>query len=117
MARRATIHPSDPIARRLWFSRLALGYHDQAGFAAAAGIARNTYNEYEKAKRPLTLESAKRIRGRVGLPLEWLFDGIPDRLPHAFVQKLEALGAFDPPANPGPAFDPAPAKISRKIRQ
>jgi transcriptional regulator with XRE-family HTH domain len=96
MARRSTIHPTDPIARRLYFSRTALGYDSQEQFAVGAGIARNTYNEYEKAKRPLTLESARRLQRRYGLTLEWLMDGVADRLPHGFVQKLQAANAFDP---------------------
>ncbi len=102
MARYATIHPNDPVARRLWFSRVALGFRYQESFATRAGVARNTYNEYEKARRPLTLEMARRLQRHYGLPVEWLFDGVTDRLPYGLVQKLQALGAFDPPP-PNPA--------------
>lgn len=116
MARRSMIHPTDPVARRLWWSRVALGFRDQQNFAAAVGIARNTYNEYETARRPLSLESARRLQRQYGLPVEWLYDGVPNRLPHGFVVKLAALGAFDSPAGPAVTRNGAASPISRVMR-
>src|SRR4051812_39905584 len=113
MARRSMIHPTAPVARRLWWSRIALGFPDQQTFAQTVGIARNTYNEYETARRPLSLESARRLQRQYGLPVEWLYDGVPNRLPHGFVMKLDALGAFDLPPVPPTAHNGVAPPISR----
>ena len=96
MPRRAQIHPTDPVARRLFLSRTALGYEEQGKFAEALGMLPNTYNEYEKGKKPLTLAVVRLIESKFGLTVEWLLNGVPDRLPHGLVKKLEALGALPP---------------------
>lgn len=48
---------------------------DQASFAKALGIEKNTYNAYERGKRPLTIETAKKIRRRYGISVDWLLFG------------------------------------------
>jgi transcriptional regulator with XRE-family HTH domain len=117
MPRQATIHPTDPIARRLFFSRIAVGILAQGAYARAAGISPSLYNELEQAKKSLTARVLRQLQSKYGLPPEWLLDGITDRLPHGTVKKLEALGAFDPPrSNPHPP-DPPPEKIIRTSRK
>lgn len=48
---------------------------DQASFAKSLGIEKNTYNAYERGKRPLTIETAKKIRRRYGISVDWLLFG------------------------------------------
>lgn len=93
MPRRAEPHPTDEVARRLFFTRLALGYPEQGRFAKDAGLTAPTYNPFEKGTRPLTMYAANLLCKRYGLTLDWLYQGIPDRLPHALVVKLVSLGA------------------------
>lgn len=62
------------VARRL----IAVREHfqlSQALFADRLHIAKNTLNGFEKAKRSLTLETAKRIRQRFGVSVDWLLFG------------------------------------------
>lgn len=47
----------------------------QTQFAEAIGLAKNIYNPFEKAARPLTLDAARRIRRRFGISTDWLFFG------------------------------------------
>jgi DNA-binding XRE family transcriptional regulator len=64
----------DDIARRL----IAVREHfslSQVDFAGKLHIAKNTLNGFEKAKRPLTIETAKRIRDRFGISTDWLLYG------------------------------------------
>jgi transcriptional regulator with XRE-family HTH domain len=49
------------VSNRLAALREKLGL-DQASFAKSLGIEKNTYNAYERGKRPLTIETAKKIR-------------------------------------------------------
>lgn len=48
---------------------------DQTTFAKELGIEKNTYNAYERGKRPLTIETAKKIRRRYGISVDWLLFG------------------------------------------
>jgi DNA-binding XRE family transcriptional regulator len=54
------------VSNRLAALREKLGM-DQATFAKSLGIEKNTYNAYERGKRPLTIETAKKIRRRHGI--------------------------------------------------
>lgn len=66
---------TDPdIARRL----VAVREHfeeSQVDFAEKLNMAKNTLNGYETAKRPLTIEAARRIRDRFGISVDWLLFG------------------------------------------
>lgn len=74
--------PSELIAPRLKMVRLAYGFKSQASFAKELGIEKNTYNPFEKGKRPLSFEVACLIRRRFKIPVEWLFFGEnEDQLP------------------------------------
>lgn len=79
-----------PVASRLEMTRVALGYEDQAAFAAKAGLAQNRYNQYENGKRPLTLAAALKLRAAFGVTLDWLFCGDRNGLPHAIWSALPA---------------------------
>lgn len=72
-----TIGPMDTdleVSNRLAALREKLGL-DQAKFAKSLGIEKNTYNAYERGKRPLTIETAKKIRRRYGISVDWLLFG------------------------------------------
>lgn len=62
------------VSNRLAALREKLGM-DQATFAKTLGIEKNTYNAYERGKRPLTIETAKKIRRRHGISIDWLLFG------------------------------------------
>lgn len=62
------------VSNRLAALREKLGL-DQASFAKSLGIEKNTYNAYERGKRPLTIETAKKIRRRYGISVDWLLFG------------------------------------------
>lgn len=62
------------VARRLVAVREHLN-RSQTNFADELHIAKNTLNGYEQAKRTLTLETARRIRDRFGVSVDWLLFG------------------------------------------
>jgi transcriptional regulator with XRE-family HTH domain len=62
---------------------------DQASFAKSLGIEKNTYNAYERGKRPLTIETAKRIRKRYGISVDWLLFGDIGQPNHQFLLSIE----------------------------
>jgi transcriptional regulator with XRE-family HTH domain len=47
----------------------------QQQLAQQLHITKSTLNGYEKGTRPLTTESAKRLRRRFGVTVDWLFFG------------------------------------------
>jgi transcriptional regulator with XRE-family HTH domain len=67
---------------------------DQTSFAKSLGIEKNTYNAYERGKRPLTIETAKKIRKRYGISVDWLLFGDIGQPNHQF------LLSIDPPVEP-----------------
>lgn len=75
------------VARRL----IAVREHfklTQAAFAEKLHIAKNTLNGFEKAKRQVTLETAKRIRQRFGVSVDWLLFGDVGQPSHGLVLEL-----------------------------
>ena len=81
------------ISNRLAALREKLGL-DQTAFAKSLGIEKNTYNAYERGKRPLTIETAKKIRRRYGISIDWLLFGDIGQPNHQFLMSIE------PPAEP-----------------
>lgn len=78
--------PSSPtsvaaIARRLKFTRLALGL-SQAELCSQAGIARNTYNQWERGLGRPELDKGIALCETFGLTLDWIYRGIIGGLPH-----------------------------------
>src|SRR6185312_1313915 len=74
----AVFDPADrslaAIARRLTATREALEIN-QTELCRRAGIAKNTYNQLEKAKGRPSIDTAIRIRDTFGLTLDWIFLG------------------------------------------
>lgn len=96
------------VARRL----IAVREHfklTQVAFAEKLHIAKNTLNGFEKAKRPLTLETAKRIRQRFGISSDWLLYGDVGQPSHGLVLELGPV--------PNVAQDVKPAKAPKKKRK
>lgn len=76
------------VANRLAALREKLGL-DQVDFAKALGIEKNTYNAYERGKRPLSIETAKKIRRRYGVSIDWLLFGDIGQPNHQFLLTIE----------------------------
>ncbi len=60
----------------------------QVEFAEKLHIAKNTLNGFERGKRSLTLETAKRIRKRFGISVDWLLFGDIGQPSHAIAVEL-----------------------------
>lgn len=75
------------IARRLELTREALGL-SQSEFADKAGIARNTYNQWEKGKGRPQLDGAIALCSTYNLTLDWIYFGEMAGLPYQVAQKL-----------------------------
>lgn len=75
------------IARRL----VAVREHfkrNQTDFAEDLNLAKNTLNGYETGKRSLTIETARRIRDRYGVSVDWLLFGDIGQPSHDLAIKL-----------------------------
>jgi transcriptional regulator with XRE-family HTH domain len=76
------------IANRLISLRETLKL-DQGEFAKTLGIEKNTYNAYERGKRPLTIETAKKIRRRHGISVDWLLFGDVGQPNEMFIRRIQ----------------------------
>jgi transcriptional regulator with XRE-family HTH domain len=70
----------EAIAARLRATREAFGL-GQNEFARRAGIASNTYNQYEQAKNLPRLDFANQICDAYGVTLDWIYRGDTSGLP------------------------------------
>ncbi|UXO94031.1 XRE family transcriptional regulator [Pseudanabaena phage Pan4] len=61
---------------------------DKKTFAEKAGLKQQTYGPFELGVRDLPLEAAKKLRKTYNLPLEFLYFGIKDALPHRIAIEL-----------------------------
>lgn len=77
----------EAVGERLRKVRENLGL-SRRDFAHGAGLTEQTYGPFENAKRPLTLEAAKKLRSRYGLTLEFLYFGNKADLPHRIAKDL-----------------------------
>lgn len=75
------------IAARLKQTRTALRL-TQVAFASGAGIAPNTYNQWEKAKQRPDLDQAQMLCDHYDLSLDWIYRGDPSRLPYELAAKI-----------------------------
>lgn len=64
------------------------GGYSQTAFADAIGMAKNTLNGFEKAKRPLTIEAARKIRRRFGVSVDWLLFGDMPQISNDILLKI-----------------------------
>jgi transcriptional regulator with XRE-family HTH domain len=80
------------IAQRLTLARQATGLA-QGEYAARAGVAFNTYNQYENAKKRPSIENAILLCQTHKLTLDWIYRGDPSSLPYALADAIKALRA------------------------
>jgi DNA-binding XRE family transcriptional regulator len=78
------------IAYRLTLTRQALGY-DQSTFAKKAGIAANTYNQYENGKNAPDMERANALCDTYRLTLDWIFRGDTSSLRRETANTIDAI--------------------------
>ena len=78
------------IAARLRVTRQAFGM-GQYDFADRAGIAGNTYNQYEQAKKRPTIENALALCRAYGLTLDWVYAGDPSGLPYKVADAIKSI--------------------------
>jgi len=75
------------VAARLTKIREILGLTKRE-FAEKAGLSEQQYGPYENAKRDLSLFAAKKLRSAYSLPLDFIFFGNIDDLPHKIAKHL-----------------------------
>jgi transcriptional regulator with XRE-family HTH domain len=78
------------IAYRLKLTREALGY-DQGAFAQRAGLAANTYNQYETGKNAPNMDAAHKLCDTYKLSLDWMFRGDSSSLRRDTAAAIDAL--------------------------
>jgi transcriptional regulator with XRE-family HTH domain len=78
------------VAQRLLITRQVVGL-SQGEFADRAGLAANTYNQYESAKNMPSLESAHRLCDAYFLTLDWIYRGDPSGLRYEMADAIKAL--------------------------
>lgn len=81
---------AESVAQRLVQTRLALEI-GQSKFARRAGLAQNTYNQFERGKRRLSLEAAHALCDEYRLTLDWLYRGDLSSMPHALAGTLRRM--------------------------
>ena len=74
-------------ADRLKQARMAIE-PNAAVFARRAGLTPHRYNQYEKGRRPLTIDAAMRLSKTYGISLDWLFRGDPAFMPLSLIQRI-----------------------------
>ena len=65
---------NEAVGRRIVALRERIGLQQQQ-LAAQIHVTKSTLSAYESGDRPLTMESARRIRRRFGVTLDWLLFG------------------------------------------
>ncbi len=75
------------IAHRLIATREALGLN-QTEFCSNAGIAENTYNQYERAKGRPSLDMALKLCAAYRITLDWIYRGDAAGLPYSMARTI-----------------------------
>lgn len=81
------------VGERLRLTREAMG-KDQAEFCKTAGIARNTYNQYETAKNLISLPMAHKLCDayeNCGLTLDWIYRGDNGGMRESLAEAIRAM--------------------------
>jgi DNA-binding XRE family transcriptional regulator len=78
------------ISYRLRLTREAFGV-DQTVFAGRAGVASNTYNQYESGKNVPSLEVAHKLCDTWRLSFDWIYRGDASSLRHETAHAIEAM--------------------------
>ena len=80
------------IGKRLALARTVVGTN-QEDFAGKAGIAQNTYNQYERGKKRPSIDNAMKLCDTYLLTLDWIYMGDPSGLPYRLADSLRDLGS------------------------
>jgi transcriptional regulator with XRE-family HTH domain len=83
-----------PVGRRLRLTREALRL-TQREFAERAGIATNTYGQYEVGTRLISPKRAIELCETHSLTLDWIYRGDPGDLPYKLAAAIRALADLD----------------------
>ncbi len=75
------------VGERLALTRSAFGL-SQGAFAESAGIADNTYNQYEQGVRLPLVENALKLCERFDLTLDWIYRGDPSGLKYNLAERI-----------------------------
>lgn len=78
------------IGKRLALARAVVGT-GQADFAEKAGIAQNTYNQYERGKKRPSVDNALKLCDTYMLTLDWIYRDDPSGLPYRLADSLRDL--------------------------
>lgn len=78
------------IGERLRLTREALGLQ-QNEFAERAGLATNTYNQYERGKNTPNLDAAHALCDHHALTLDWIYRGDASGLRYHLAHAIKAL--------------------------
>lgn len=78
---------TEAVAARLKRVREILGLSKRE-FATRAGLSEQVYGPFENARRELPLTAAKKLRKAYGLPLEFMYFGKTEDLPHRIAIEL-----------------------------
>ena len=82
----------EAVGERLRLSRQALGL-SQVDFAQRAGIAANTYNQYERGRKLPSIANANALCDAHGLTLDWLFRDDASNLAYKLASAIQAIKA------------------------
>lgn len=81
---------NEAIAERLRLVRDVVGMA-QGEFAERAGIAANTYNQFERGRKRPSIENAIALCDTYNLTLDWIFRGDHTGLPFRMVDAIHAV--------------------------
>lgn len=60
--------------------------------AELLGMSRQRWSDYKRGKATLTIEEARKLKGRFGCSLDWLYIGDASNNTGAFQRKLDEIG-------------------------
>ena len=83
-----------PVGRRLRLTREALRL-TQREIASRAGMATNTYGQYETGTRLISPKRAIDLCDQFGLTLDWIYRGNPGDLPYKLASAIKAMADLD----------------------
>lgn len=78
------------VGERLRLTRQALGFNQQE-FAEGAGLAANTYNQYESGTNMPALSRAMALCDAYALTLDWIYRGDPSGLRYQLAEAIKSL--------------------------
>jgi len=78
------------VAKRLELTRRVWGLQQQ-DFAEKAGIIPSAYNQYERAKRLISIQHAHKLCDAYDLTLDWIYRGDPSGLRYQTAEALKSL--------------------------